>query len=84
MLAARPAIRYLAAGSLALLDRVAQLRRDGVSAYATMDAGPNVKVLCAPADAPAVTAALTEAVPGIRTVTARCGTGAHLVGQAAS
>lgn len=78
MLAARPSVRYLAAGSLALLDRVAQLRRNGIGAYATMDAGPNVKVLCRPQDSAAVAAALGEAVPGIRVITARCGPGARI------
>ena len=78
MLAARPAVRYLSAGSLALLDRVTRLRADGISAYATMDAGPNVKVLCLPVDAERVAEALADTWPGIRVVTARCGPGARL------
>lgn len=40
MLAARPAVRYLSPATVAVLDGVLQLRADGVSAYATMDAGP--------------------------------------------
>ena len=84
MLAARPAVRYFSAGSLALLDRVAQLRGEGIAAYATMDAGPNVKVLCDPADADRVAGALQAAVPGIRVVTARCGPGARIADEAAS
>jgi len=45
MLSAQPTVRYLQAGSIATLDAVEGLRRRGVPAWATMDAGPNVKVL---------------------------------------
>ncbi|GMA30223.1 diphosphomevalonate decarboxylase [Litorihabitans aurantiacus] len=58
MLAARPAVRYLAPASLGVLDAVAGLRASGTGAWATMDAGPNVKVLCARVDLDAVVAAL--------------------------
>ncbi|SEG99754.1 diphosphomevalonate decarboxylase [Nonomuraea solani] len=67
MLAARPAIRYLSGASLAVLDQVASLRAGGVLAYATIDAGPNVVVLCARDDAPRVAAALGE-VDQVRSV----------------
>lgn len=60
MLAARPAVRYLAPASLEVLDAVAALRAAGTGAWATMDAGPNVKVLCARADLDAVTAVLAD------------------------
>lgn len=58
MLASYPAVRYLSAASLEVLDAVAALRADGVGAWATMDAGPNVKVLCAASDLAQVQAAL--------------------------
>lgn len=60
MLAARPAIRYLSAASLAVLDQVAGLRTDGVPAFATFDAGPNAAVLCRREDARQVANALTD------------------------
>ncbi|PWD51764.1 diphosphomevalonate decarboxylase [Serinibacter arcticus] len=60
MLAARPAVRYLAPASLEVLDAVAALRAAGTGAWATMDAGPNVKVLCARADLETVTAVLAD------------------------
>jgi diphosphomevalonate decarboxylase len=78
MLAARPAVRYLSPATVAVLDGVLQLRRDGVPAYATMDAGPNVKVLCHPADAARVAERVLGAAPGCSVVTARCGPGARL------
>lgn len=46
MWAAQPPLRYLKATSFMVLDRVEQLRQTGVEAWATMDAGPHVKVLC--------------------------------------
>jgi diphosphomevalonate decarboxylase len=77
MLAARPAVRYLSPATLEVLDGVLQLRRDGVPAYATMDAGPNVKVLCHRADAGRVTEAV-RAAGRCATVVAHPGPGARL------
>lgn len=60
MLGAEPPVRYLSPASVAVLDRVRQLRAEGVGAWATMDAGPNVKVLTDRADAERVRAAVAE------------------------
>ncbi|GGX93524.1 diphosphomevalonate decarboxylase [Streptomyces fructofermentans] len=79
MLAARPAVRYLSPASVTVLDRVLELRQDKVAAYATMDAGPNVKVLCSRADAERVADAVREAAPGSRVVVAGPGPGARLL-----
>lgn len=46
MLAAHLPIRYWKPATLAAMDAVEELRRGGVPAFFTMDAGPNVKVLC--------------------------------------
>ena len=46
MMSAIPAIRYWTPGSVAVMDTVESMRKEGLSAYFTMDAGPNVKVLC--------------------------------------
>lgn len=79
MLAARPAVRYLAPATLTVLDSVVQLRRDGVPAYATMDAGPNVKVLCHRVDVDRVAAAVRSAVPDGPVLIAGPGPGARLL-----
>ncbi|HEY9724236.1 MAG TPA: diphosphomevalonate decarboxylase [Oscillatoriaceae cyanobacterium] len=63
-LGATPPFTYWRGQTLVLLQAVAELRARGVGAYATIDAGPNVKVLCAPADLPTVQAALA-AVSGV-------------------
>ncbi|WP_448851547.1 diphosphomevalonate decarboxylase [Corynebacterium sp. 335C] len=78
MLGAFPPVRYWTPDSVAALDLVVKLREeDGVECYATMDAGPNVKVLCRPADAPAVEAAFRAAFPGIDVLVSGHGPGAR-------
>lgn len=79
MLAARPAVRYLSPATLTVLDSVLELRRDGIPAYATMDAGPNVKVLCRRADADRVAGVVGGAAPGGSVHIAGPGRGARLL-----
>lgn len=73
--AADPPVRYVRAITMSLLDRVEDLRRDGVPAWATMDAGPHVKVLCAGSDATEVAAALGEVAGVVEVKVARPGAG---------
>ena len=58
MLAADPPINYLRARSLRVLEVLEQLRDDGIDAWETMDAGPQVKVACLAADVERIRAAL--------------------------
>jgi diphosphomevalonate decarboxylase len=82
-MASRPGIVYLRPPTLAALETVRALRRDGVGAYATMDAGPHVKVLCIASDITRVQAAL-GATPGVlRTIVARPGPGLEVVAAGA-
>jgi len=77
--AAVPGVRYIKGITLDLLDRVEALRREGVGAWATMDAGPHVKVLCTAADAAQVARCLGE-VPGVlETRIARPGAGIEVL-----
>ena len=57
-IAARPAVIYWQPTTLALLAEVRALRDRGLAAWATMDAGPHVKVLTSIEHADAVAAAL--------------------------
>lgn len=59
-----PPIFYWAPATLAALASVRRLREEGVSAWATMDAGPHVKVLCHQGDAHPVRRAL-DRTPGV-------------------
>ncbi|MEU9439030.1 diphosphomevalonate decarboxylase [Streptomyces sp. NPDC048252] len=81
MLAARPAVRYISPASLTVLDSVLRLRQDGVPAYVTMDAGPNVKVLCRRADAERVAETVRGAAPGGAVHIAKPGPGARLLSE---
>ncbi len=78
-LAARPPILYWHPGSVEVMQRVWKLRREGLEAYFTMDAGPHVKVLCNAADAPRVEAALSELAGVVRTFIAAPGPAAEIV-----
>lgn len=79
MLTTLPAILYWQATTVSLMHRVMALRAEGTPCYFTIDAGPNVKVLCAPEDEPQVAAAL-GAVPGVHEVLhCRPGPGATLL-----
>ena len=62
--ASQPPVRYFRPTTVALLDRVEALRQAGIGAWATMDAGPHVKVLCEGNAVERVSAALRE-VPGV-------------------
>jgi len=63
-LAARPAVVYWRAPTIEALHLIRALRRSGIGAWATIDAGPHVKALSSPEDAELVEAALRE-VPGV-------------------
>lgn len=63
-LAARPGFFYFQPVTIAVLLAVRALRGQGVGCWATMDAGPHVKVLCAPEQADVVATSL-QAVAGV-------------------
>jgi diphosphomevalonate decarboxylase len=67
MLAARPALRYFRPATLAVMETVETLRRQGTLAFFTMDAGPHVKVLAAPENETSVARALAQ-TPGVERV----------------
>jgi diphosphomevalonate decarboxylase len=70
---------YWSGATLEAVRAVRDLRRAGTAAFATIDAGPHVKVLTRPEDAVRVRAAMT-ATPGVlRVLDARPGDGARIV-----
>jgi len=79
MMTSRPPLFYWEPASLALMKLVPQLRRDGLSAAYTLDAGANVHIICTPESAGQIEQALSR-VPGVhRVLKAACGPGAALV-----
>lgn len=79
MWASRPPVVYWNAATIACLERVRQLQADGVAAFFTIDAGPQVKVVCLPGDESQVVEALSN-TSGVESVLASgIGAGAALM-----
>ena len=79
MWASRPPVVYWCAATLECLESVRALQAEGVAAFFTIDAGPQVKVICLPADEPRVVDALSN-TDGVEAVLASgIGSGAALV-----
>lgn len=83
-IAARPGILYWQPATLALLAKVRELRRAGAPAWATMDAGPHVKVLTDAAHAQALAAELATVEGCSRALVSGIGVGAHEVAPGAA
>jgi diphosphomevalonate decarboxylase len=77
MLASDPPLLYWTSATLDLLSRVRALRNEGVAAWATIDAGPHVKVICAPRDATRISQKLAPAA--VRTIIAHIGGAARVL-----
>jgi len=67
-LAARPGLVYWRPATLAVIGQVRGLRECGVAAWATIDAGPHVKVLTSEEDAPTLAMQLRD-IDGVTAVT---------------
>jgi diphosphomevalonate decarboxylase len=78
MLAADPPIIYFEPLTLELVRFAGSLRSEGCQVFATMDAGPNVKLLCSGGDADAVAQAVSGTFD-VEAIIARSGPGAHRV-----
>jgi len=78
MMTSTPPLFYWEPASLTIMKAVAEWRKAGVAACYTLDAGPNVHVICAPESAGEVQQRL-NAIPEISTVLiSSVGGGAHL------
>jgi len=75
-MSARPGLLYFNATTMECLHRVRLLRADGVPVFFTVDAGPQVKAICAPEAADAVAAALGDVVGVTEILRAGLGGGA--------
>ncbi|MBI4895742.1 MAG: diphosphomevalonate decarboxylase [Candidatus Aenigmarchaeota archaeon] len=79
MIATKPPIMYWIPASMEIIHSVRQMREDGIHAYFTMDAGPNVKVMCLTKDEKEVSKRLNELDGVVRTILCTPGDGAKLV-----
>jgi diphosphomevalonate decarboxylase len=82
MWASRPPIVYWNHVTLACMQTVRDLQADGVPVFFTIDAGPQLKAVCLPEAAAAVTTALQETAGVLRVLRSGLGAGARLVGHA--
>jgi diphosphomevalonate decarboxylase len=78
-LASRPPLLYWRGATVDCLHRVWALRAGGTPAFASIDAGPQVKVLCAAGDASRVAGALREVTGVERIIACAPGRGAEVV-----
>ena len=76
-LGANPPVRYLNSESFAVLDYLEELRNQGLAGYPTMDAGPNIKVLCKSEQRFELQRTLTERFEHANVYTCRPGLGAR-------
>lgn len=78
-MSAKPPILYWNAATTETIHRVWILRKKGIPAYVTIDAGPQVKILCLPESVEAVKNALSD-IDGVRSVIeAKPGPGAYIM-----
>jgi diphosphomevalonate decarboxylase len=63
-----PPVFYWEPETVTVINACRELREQGVAAWETMDAGPQVKILSTDTDLPQVTAYLERVVPGLRVI----------------
>lgn len=79
MLGATPPFSYWEALTVEVLTKIREIRRQGWQCYFTMDAGPNVKILCRYSDAEAIQKLLTTAFPDNPVIISKVGGGVKLI-----
>jgi diphosphomevalonate decarboxylase len=75
LLASSPPLSYWLPDSVAILRECQRLRDEGVGAWETMDAGPQVKVLCLASEAAAISERLQAVDPRLKILVATVGEG---------
>ena len=78
MLSSRPALVYWNPATIAAMDAVRQLQDTGTPAFFTIDAGPQVKAVCAPGYGGVVADALAHVAGVVRTIASGLGSGAFV------
>jgi len=81
MMTTQPPIIYWIPATMEIIHAVRQMRADGIGAYFTIDAGPNVKVMCLAKDEELVNGHLLELEGVQKTIVCRPGDAARLVNK---
>lgn len=80
-LGAYPPFTYLEPHSWMLIRKIQKWREEGIFCYATMDAGPNVKILCLQESITEIEKRLQQACPELSYFIARPGQAAKLINE---
>ncbi|WP_125568002.1 diphosphomevalonate decarboxylase [Companilactobacillus insicii] len=78
-LSANPSFTYFAPETIRVIQLVKSLRSQGVLAYVTIDAGPNVKIICTKESAEIVQKYIDDNLPAVTTVVANIGNGIQYI-----
>ncbi|MBI3190766.1 diphosphomevalonate decarboxylase [archaeon] len=79
MITTKPPIIYWIPATMEIIHAVRQMREDGINAYFTMDAGPNVKILCLDKDVSEIEKRVNELDGVVNTILCKPGDGAALL-----
>ena len=78
-LSADPSFTYFAPETIRIIQLIQELRRKGLFAYATIDAGPNVKIICTKESIPKVQTYIEQQLSDVTTVVANIGPGIQYI-----
>lgn len=78
-LSANPSFTYFNPDSIRAMDAIRDLRQEGITCYFTMDAGPNVKIICSKAETPYILKKLSPLFGEKNLLVAKPGPGATLI-----
>lgn len=79
MLGARPPIIYWQKETMEVMDLVKEVRGEGILAYFTMDAGPNVKIICRKSESDIIIRKLEKRFPRERLIKSGVGQGITII-----
>lgn len=78
-LSANPSFTYFAPETIEIIQLIQEIRQKGIFAYATIDAGPNVKIICTKESLRKVQQYIEQQLSNVSTVIANIGPGIQLV-----
>ncbi|MFH0832574.1 MAG: diphosphomevalonate decarboxylase [Candidatus Aenigmatarchaeota archaeon] len=79
MITTKPPIIYWIPATMEIIHAVRQIREEGIAAYFTMDAGPNVKVMCLKENENEISRRIQELDGVIKTIVCKPGEGAKII-----
>lgn len=78
-LTANPGFTYFEPDTIALIHLIHSLRKDGIECYYTIDAGPNVKIICEERNSKKITSAVYKLLGNVKIIVAGFGPGAQIL-----